>query len=92
MHARSLAIVTATATYHVAAGRCTKVVARSGTVLWDHVALGMDVVSAFRLDGRGQTLATSWEPRVGDCVCFFGRGRSFVTAPIAEVREPAPAP
>jgi hypothetical protein len=88
MNGRPIVIVTASATYHIVGGRCASVVSHMGALLEDHVALGMDVVSAFRLDGRGQTLATNWEPRVGDCVCFFGHGRSFVTAPIAEVRTP----
>jgi hypothetical protein len=82
------ALLTATAAYHFAGGVCTRVICRaSGRDVPDHTAVGMALVSAFRLDGRG-ALQTHRRPAVGDCVCLFGKGRSFVTAPLEGVLEP----
>jgi hypothetical protein len=85
---RGFSLLTATAAYHFAGGVCTRVTCRaSGRDVPEHTAVGMALVSAFRLDGRG-ALETHRKPAVGDCVCLFGKGRSFVTAPLEGVLEP----
>jgi len=85
---RNVVLLTATAAYHLAQGRCTRVVCRAtGRDVPEHTAVGMDLVSAFRLDGIGE-LEAPRTPAAGDCVCLFGKGRSFVTAPLEAIQEP----